>query len=241
MVRGAGARVERTAVSRPAPNPDHPAKFSKPILDHLSALVAGEAERLKRRPTLLDPFAGVGRIHQLDKWADTTGVEIEPEWAACHSRTEVGDALGMRFAHSSFDIVATSPTYGNRMADHHTPRDGSKRYGYKFSLRRDPHPASSSTLQWGDEYRQFHVKAWREVARVLTPHGLFLLNVSNHPRGREMQPVVEWHLTHLLTVGWWLLAAIPISTQRMKNGANPERAEAEMILALRPPTAPRLF
>lgn len=224
-----------------APNPDHPAKYSAEVLEQLVALVAGEAERLHYRPKVLDPMAGVGRIHELERWADTTGVEIEPEWAACHSRTEEGDALSTRFAPSTFDVVATSPTYGNRMADHHNARDESKRYGYKFSLGRDPSPLSSSLLQWGDEYRQFHVKAWREVGRVLTPHGLFLLNISNHVRGRELQPVVEWHVRHLIDVGWWLLAAYPIATKRMKNGANPERADAELVIALRPPTTPRLF
>lgn len=92
--------------------PPHPAKFSPAILAELVHIVADF--NLHR---LLDPFAGVGTVHCLP--ADTWGVEIEPLWAAAHARTIVGDALHLPFRRGSFDAVITSPTYANRMADHH--------------------------------------------------------------------------------------------------------------------------
>jgi hypothetical protein len=39
-----------------------------------------------------------------------------------HPRTIVGNALQMAFAGASFDVVVTSPCYGNRLADHHNAR-----------------------------------------------------------------------------------------------------------------------
>src|SRR5690606_36840269 len=104
-------------------------KFSDPILDEILDVLdthvdpEGLPDQVLR---VLDPFAGVGRIHELmDRrtWITTTGIEIEPEWAACHPRTEVGDALHLPFPDGSFDAITSSPCYGNRMADTHEPRD----------------------------------------------------------------------------------------------------------------------
>lgn len=110
------------------PNLDHPAKFSPPILDAIRAVVAqvGAGGPYLTGPTkVLDPFAGVGLIHTLDDLADveTWGVELEPEWAACHPRTIVADSRRLPFPDAQFDIVASSPSYGNRMADHHDAAD----------------------------------------------------------------------------------------------------------------------
>lgn len=88
----------------------HPARFSDAVLDTMRSIVEKEAAQLGRRPRLLDPFAGVGKIHALDDVADTVGVELQPRWAACHERTRVGDAT--RLPHwwtDRFDIAATSP------------------------------------------------------------------------------------------------------------------------------------
>ena len=47
--------------------PPHPAKFSDSILAELNAVMADEAERLEARLRVLDPMAGVGGIHRLDR------------------------------------------------------------------------------------------------------------------------------------------------------------------------------
>lgn len=99
----------------------HPAKFSPEILEVLDRWIEPGWR-------VLDPFAGTGLIHTLDQ-AETWGAEIEPEWATMHPRTIVGDALKLPFADASFDAIATSPTYGNRMADSHNAQERCKPCG----------------------------------------------------------------------------------------------------------------
>ena len=112
----------------------------------------------------------------------SVGVELEPEWVAMHSRTIVGDALDLPFHDDTFDVVATSPCYGNRLADHHNAQDGGRRHSYTHDLGRILHSHNAGTLHWGDAYRIFHVAAWAEAVRVLVPSGLFVLNISDHLR-----------------------------------------------------------
>lgn len=267
-------------VSAPVAVPEHPAKFSKPVLDVLVAQTYREGERgrdlldspesLPPRLTVLDPFAGVGLIHRLADEdglnVETIGVELEPEWARAHPRTIVGDALRLPFADASIDVVATSPCYGNRMADQHEAKDPCRACGGKGFLEDEPDPVkgyatcracrgeglsrrntyrhrlgrplsigSGAGLQWGKAYREFHGAAWREVARVVKPGGLVLLNVSNFIRdGREM-PVVEWHVHCWITLGAQLVAAKRVRTQRNRQGANGEaRVDGEVVVLLRP-------
>ena len=96
----------------------HPAKFSDSVLENASFFINAGWR-------VLDPFAGVGRIHEITK-ADTWGIEIEPEWASAHPRTLVGSALHLPFRDASFDCIFTSPTYGNRLADHHDAKEKCK-------------------------------------------------------------------------------------------------------------------
>lgn len=104
---------------------NHPAKFSAPILAELRAALAHWAPATPLFPlSVLDPFAGVGGVHELAAAGyDTTGLELEADWAATHPRTVQGNATAMPFEDGSFDVIATSPCYGNRMADTY---DGSR-------------------------------------------------------------------------------------------------------------------
>ena len=60
--------------------------------------------------------------------AEFYGYEIEPEWAdqarANGLCVTTGDCRQMHYPDAMFDAICTSPTYGNRMADHHEARDG---------------------------------------------------------------------------------------------------------------------
>ena len=59
------------------PGHDHPAMFSRELIEPLAATIRG-------RRRVLDPFAGTGRIHAIAEAAGvprSTGVELEPEWA----------------------------------------------------------------------------------------------------------------------------------------------------------------
>lgn len=204
----------------------HPAKFS-PMAVELAA------DYLKAYERVLDPFAGVGLVHSLrlhGSW-QTVGVEIEPEWAEMHRKTIVGDAMRLPFARDSFDAVFTSPAYGNRLADHHDAQDGSPRRSYTHDLGRTLHENNSGTLHWGDAYRLLHLRAWGEVWRVVRPGGGLVVNIKNHIRDGLEVPVVEWHLSVLLNLGWRLANIVPIEAKGMRFGQNyAARLDHEFLL-----------
>lgn len=242
--------------------PLHPAKFSDPILDKLAALVTAEARRIRGRVTdrpvtVLDPFAGVGRIHRLARpgRVRTWGLEIEPEWAACHQDTVCTDAIDWLTGHpylrmmgdgvwtdgapNGFDIVATSPCYGNRLSDHHEARDGSTRRSYRHDLGRPLTENSSGALPWGPAYWTFHAEAYRRIRAALRPGGLFLLNVSDFYRRKALVSAVEWHRGTAMGAGFLHGGRdVPILTRRLQGVGTEDtaaRADHEVILRLRRP------
>lgn len=215
-------------VDLPARTPRHPARFTGAILDLLADLVPSGA-------LVLDPFCGTGRVHELVGrcGASTVGVEIEPEWAAMTERTIVGDAACLPFADATFDAVATSPCYGNRLADHHDARDGSVRHSYTHDLGRALHPRSAGALHWGAPYRALHRAAWSEAVRVLRPGGTFLLNVSDHVRRGKVQAVTAWHIDTLVNFGTVVVARHEVHTPRLRYGTNAgARVEHETVAVL---------
>ena len=216
------------------PTKDHPAPFSDPILDQ----VTSHLKEVGQSGTVIDPFAGTGRVHELREKAGvhTVGVELEPEWAAKHPDTIEGNALELTntFEPGSVDAIATSPTYGNRMADHHDAKDDSVRLTYKHTLGRDLHDDNSGQLQWGDEYRRFHQIAWTEAVAALKPGGTLTLNIKNHFRDGQQQRVAEWHLNTLYELGVHLVALDIVPTKGLMAGANADnRTIAEYVMTFR--------
>jgi SAM-dependent methyltransferase len=204
----------------------HPARYSPEILDVI-------AEELDGVPgPVLDPFAGTGRIHDLGR-GDTFGVEIEAEWAMLHPRTLRGDATALPFLDESFGAVATSPCYGNRMADRYDGRDGSRRYTYRIALGRELSDASAAGLQWGAAYRDLHRKAWQETHRVVRPGGKVIVNVADHVRRGEHQHVTEFHWNALQETGLRPVRRRCVGTRGMRHGANRDaRIGGEFVLVL---------
>jgi hypothetical protein len=210
----------------------HPAKFSAPILVAITDLLH---EFGPEWGLVLDPFAGVGLVHSLPY--TTVGVEIEPEWAATHPDTICYDScqLSDLFMASTFDAVVTSPTYGNRMADHFDAKDESKRNTYRHTLGRPLAPNSSGRLQWTNpDYQRLHLRVWEQVRTILKPEGVFVLNVSNHIRNGKEMDVTGWHVDTLISLGFEELKRVEVETRRQKFGANANlRVDHESVIAFR--------
>lgn len=235
----------------------HPAKFSPEILLEIRRALYN---RFGEYPsvTVLDPFSGVGGIHMLgfyNKGFQTYAIELEPEWAkqsADRGPTACGDFFEFEPAEhafvrgngidgdgelidgpSKFRAIVTSPTYGNRMADSHTPSpsDTSRRITYTHTLGRKLSENNSGAMQWGDAYRAFHIAAWKKCRRLLLDDGLFIVNVKDHVRNKKIAPVVAWHRKVIQQVGFELIEDRLVAVKGMRMGENHElRVDHEHVL-----------
>ena len=201
------------------PTKRHPAKYT-------DALLVTMATFLRGRTRILDPFGGTGKVFLLEHWlpnAQITAIELEAEWAAKHPRTTLGNALYLPWANDTFDAIASSPTYGNRMADATlNGADGNSWQTYTYQLGRQLHPDNSGQLQWGPKYRAFHQRAWLEARRVLVEGGAFILNIKDHIRDKKRARVTDWHIECLESLGFRLVEHKKIATPSMKHGQNHE-------------------
>lgn len=203
----------------------HPAKYTDSLLPVFEKMLTG-------CKTVLDPFAGTGKIHLLP--FETVGVEIEKEWASMHKKTIIGDATCLPFKDLTFDAICTSPTYGNRMADCHNAKDGSSRNTYTHKLGRKLTKNNTGAMQWGDKYRDMHEKAWFETYRVLKNNGRFVLNFKNHIRKGKVVDVFSWHLELLKKIGFTLETIEKVPTNGNGFGKNAElRTGFEFVALLR--------
>lgn len=211
----------------------HPAKYTDSFLPLF-------AELLRGYDRVLDPLAGtckLGHIRELGYNGEIWCNELEPEWAMqapYGTFVHIGDASRMPFESRFFDAICTSPTYGNRMADHHNARDGSKRNTYTHVLGRQLKPSNTGAMQWGKDYQLAHIHIWTECRRVLKPGGRFILNVKNHIRKGEVVPVTEWHIDTLERLGFTLEEHRKIETPSLRYGANSKaRLDYESIIVMR--------
>lgn len=185
--------------------PPHPATYPAAVLDLFRELLVG-------RTTVLDPFAGVGTIHDLRPQWETYGIELEREWAMVRRHTIIGDAraAGELYSGHQFSAVATSPAYGNRLADaFYNAHDAEGRRTYAFDLGRPLTAGNGAGMAFGDEYRVLHRAVWAAVVALLEPGGLFLLNCKDFVRGGAVVPVTGWHIGELAALG---LRAVDLRT-----------------------------
>lgn len=238
----------------------HPAKYSKSVMNTITR----EVQRLVNAGDLgewhvLDPFGGVGGIFDLhimegdyepaELTFKITCVEIEEEWADTAKRHQrfrdkhdqvfclnFFDYAARLSVQETFDLVVVSPTYGNRMADHHEAKDDSKRNTYRHTLGRPLTPGSSAEMQWGPDYRMFHALANQRVFNLLRPGGYFFLNVKDHIRKGEKQPVAAWHKSICTTIGFTPLLSWQCAVGGNRHGENHEvRVDSEQIYLFQKP------
>ena len=215
----------------------HPATYSQPILTELTRLITRELIHVGDLPIrVLDPMAGVGKIHAMavPGVIETTGLEIEPEWAEQHPDTKEGDATDMPFRDMAFHVVCFSPPYGNRMADQFVSKDGTKRITYYHFLGRRLHENSAAGMHFGPKYTKTMRSILIECKRVCDPDGYVIINVSDFIKAGEIIPVVQWYIDQMVDLGYRVFRDIPIATQRMKFGQNYRlRVESERILVFK--------
>lgn len=218
-----------TLFDLPPAQPNHSATYT-------DALLTVFARMLRGRQRVLDPFGGKGGIFLLEHWLPDTefqAVEIEPEWAACHPKTTLGNALALPWPDGDFDAICTSPAYGNRMADQ-LVRPDRKTSTYAHDLQRKLHRDSGARLQWGDEYKDLHRRAWIEARRVLRPGSLFVLNIKDHFRNGVRMEVTAWHETCLNALGFETQEHVKVQTPGIGYGANRTlRVPYESVILLR--------
>lgn len=213
--------------------PKHPAPYTEHLLTTAAMMLNEGHERI------FDPFAGRGGIHGIGEyvgWPVTTvGMEIEKEWAVTDGRTVHGDFLQVPLVEleGRFDAIVTSPTYGNRMADHHDAKDPSMRYTYRHMLGRPLTENNSGMIQWGAAYRAFHVAAWEKCYWSLPTKGRLVIDVRDHIRRGERQHVASWHMKTLLRAGFFLVDVRSIETRGMRHGANADlRVPSTLVIAV---------
>ena len=213
----------------------HPATYSNNFIPIFAELLIG-------CENVLDVFAGVGKLALIKEHGYSGKVvcnELEPEWANTSTYAvdewRIGDAASMLWANdSSFDAICTSPTYGNRMADHHYAKDASKRITYTHFLGRPLDERNTGRMQWGAEYCNKHIEVYRECKRVLKSEGLMIVNISDHIRQKRVVNVAEWHKSTLSLLGFTPIKDIIIETRRMGFGSNAKsRVPNEWILVFK--------
>ncbi len=231
----------------------HNAKFTGNILQEMQQVLADEIDS---DFWMIDPFGGVGGIFSLEHptLRRVDMVEIQEVWAE-HAR-QIPERPGIQHYVFNWDLfewfewykgtlagaygaVVTSPCYGNRMADKHIAKEGSKRNTYAHTLRGMGHEleeGSSGGMQWGNEYRMFHLKAWKVAWELLEPGGLFIMNIKNHIRKGEVQYVAEWHRQVIERRGFDHLYTIEVPVRGNQQGENGQvRVPHEEVQVYRKP------
>jgi len=155
--------------------------------------------------------------------ADIYG-ELEWDWLVqCPNLRVQSDATRLPYKDSCFDAVVTSPVYGNRMSDHFDARDSSHRITYRHYLGQPLRATNAGRMQWGDKYQQLHIRAWREVWRVLKPGGRFILNCADHIRAGNRIRVSQWQVDVCESIGFELMKQETVFCPGMRQGENGDK------------------
>lgn len=188
---------------------------------------------------ILDPFAGVGTTSLLLPEHDVVGIEIEKEWAEQNPNTIHGDCKKVIPTLGQFDIVLTSPAYGNRMADDFIAKDTSRRMTYRHSLGRPLTAGTSSNLHFGrknSRYEDLHTEVWSKCVDCLKHGGLFILNCKDFISMGKLMEVTSWHVDHLTSLGLVQTGWKKVKSSGVRFGSNHNiRVDQEDVVCLKKP------
>lgn len=226
----------------------HPARFSVRHIQEIAKIIH---EFGLRGSTTIDPCAGTGeRIvtlnhdpHNCD--LKLTLVEIGEHWSRLtpeekNVRAYNLDSTFLPFKSETFDLVITSPVYGNRMSDCHFPSDDdtSKRNTYTHcTMEYNGSVLTSRNAgrhQFGEKYKQIQMHIWLEMLRLLKPGGFFLLNTKSFWRKDQLVSVTDWHTQFLVCLGFDVVHQRTMAADGLREGENHEvREEVEDFTLLR--------
>lgn len=209
----------------------HPAKYTDSFLEIFANLLRGKQK-------VLDPFAGTGKIGLIKQYGFDGQVyanELEPEWISENSYNcdyiTCEDAEFLKYPACYFDAICTSPTYGNRMADHHEAKDGTRRNTYKHCLGRPLSDGNTGQMQWGVEYIEKHARIYKHLTTLLRNGGLFVLNIKNHIRKGQEIDVKAFHEKALNDCNMVKVEEFFVKTSGNGFGANSDkRTDGEYIV-----------
>lgn len=216
----------------------HPAKFTDTLIPEMTKMLS-EFNTGK----VLDPFSGTGKIALVKQYGfqgEIYANEIEEEWIidneyGCDYIT-IQDAEFLDYPDEYFDAICTSPTYGNRMADHHNAKDGSKRITYTHYLGHELNDANTGKMQFGKAYIEKHLKIYQHLFTLVVCGGIFILNVKNHIRKGEEVDVVGFHKEALKQSGFVEEEDLAVKTPCMCFGRNRDKRKyCEHIIKFRKP------
>lgn len=214
----------------------HPAKYTDSFIPIFAKL-------LMDCKTVLDPFGGTGKLNKIKAFGFRGEIicnEIEPDFAKLEDKDcicfvdkwNIGDAEKMDFLNDeSVDAICTSPTYGNRMADHFKTTSNRKYMTYTHCIGHDLNEGNTGKMQFGNAYMDKHMRIYKECNRVLKKGGKFICNVSNFIRGGVEVDVVSFHKKALENNGFCFVKTLSVPTRRMGFGQNREqRVQHEKIM-----------
>ena len=214
----------------------HPAKYTDVLIPKMAEMLS-EVNGGK----VLDPFCGTGKIGLIREHGFTGtiyGNDLEAEWMegneyGCDALT-VQDAEFLDYPEGFFDAICTSPTYGNRMADHHNAKDGSRRMTYTHCLGRQLHDGNTGKMQFGEAYREKHRRIYAHLITLLRKDGIFVLNIKDHIRKGQVVDVVGFHRHAMEDAGFVMEEDITVDTPCMGFGQNrSSRITCEHIIKFR--------
>lgn len=208
----------------------HPAIMGQHILNECKKHLPFKGCRI------LDPFAGIGTTAKCLPDYDVVGIEIEEEWANQHSTTICGDSKEIIPTLGKFDVVLTSPTYGNRMADDFKATNQTGRITYRHKLGHSLSRGTTANLHFNrknQRYETLHQEIWRLCVEALNDNGLFILNCKDFIANNKIQQVTKWHIETLETLGMKVISQSQVNSKGMRFGANREkRIDYENVVVL---------